>query len=478
MPRDEGHEALFFLGMGRARPGLEAALLDFLSTRGFGPEDEIAVAYSGGPDSTALLAALAALGWARPTAIYVQHGLREEPELRSELDLVAKACARLGARLVVARLRPGAIRERASHTGEGVEAEARRYRYAALRRVAGRRGARAVLIGHTADDQIETVLMRVLGGAGAGGVKGIPEASGIFLRPFLGIRKTALTAYLEDRGLDYSIDTSNASSDYLRNRIRQKIVPVLDGNLPGWRRGLALAAEKAALDEAALSAAADAIRFEPASGGAAELRLPLEALLRSEKAVALRSIVSAAGGLLRRGRFPARAAAAALEALRRAASAGYRSAAYRGAGLELFRRDGWAILRRALDFPPRGGYFVLIDRPRHVRVGGLDVRASWEQGDANGISADAFRFPLVVRSRRPGDSIALKLGTKRLDALFGEWALPEKDRASVPVLEDRDGIVAVLGAGLGGVDRFRASPGGGAPLVGSTQRLVVIVKGA
>jgi tRNA(Ile)-lysidine synthase len=372
----------------------------------------------------------------------------------------------------VARLRPGALLERAGAKG-GVEAAARSYRYAAFRRGLGITGARALLLAHTRDDQLETILMRLMGGSGAGGLRGIPEVTGPFMRPFLGLAKETLLAYLEERGLPFSTDSTNASDNYLRNKVRGILVPTLDGAFPGWRKGLSLAAEKAALDEEALSAAADLLAFVPEPGAENELSAPGALLLGAPRAVACRAIVNAAGKLLAKARFSSGMAAAALGAL--ATGSG---AVYRGAGIELRERDGRISLRRGLDFPGTGGYFVVIDRPRRVRVGPLEVSASWGTGGQPGIRADSFRFPIVVRSRRPGDAIALKDGNKRLDRLFSEWALRQDARGSAPVVEDRDGIVAVLGAAYGGKDRYRAQPQGERPGGEGERRLSVIVKGA
>jgi tRNA(Ile)-lysidine synthetase-like protein len=454
--------------MASARCEVEAVLLEFLTSRGIGRKERLAVGFSGGPDSTALLAALCALGWERPVAVHVDHGIRDRVELDAERALVASLCSSLGATLLVASVRPGAVLELAQSRGEGIEAAARRYRYAAMGSSLLRTAARALLLAHTRDDQIETLLMRILGGSGTGGLRGIPEARGPFLRPFLRLEKSKLLAYLDARGLPYSTDSSNASGDFLRNRIRRDLLPLLDSGFPGWRKGLARTAEKAVLDEEALSAAADSLAFSQPDTGSHELSLPEKALLEAPPAVALRAIQRAQAKLLGKARIPSAMTAASLDAIR-----GQASSIYKGAGLELFRRDGRVILRHGLDFPRRGGYFVLIDRPRRVRVGSLEVNAAWDPGGRSGIRADAFRFPLVVRSRRPGDAIALKSGTKRLDAIFSDWSLSETSRCAAPVIEDRDGIVAVLGAAFGGRDRYRAGP-----LGDCAHRLSIIVKGA
>jgi tRNA(Ile)-lysidine synthase len=451
--------------MGRARSRLEAVLLEFLVQRGLSTDDTIAVAYSGGSDSTALLVALAALEWRKPIAVHVDHGIRCPEEVAAERNLVAEICAAIGAKLIIAHVRPGAVLERAKATGDGVEAEARRFRYAALRAVMRRTGAKAALFAHTRDDQIETLLMRLFGGSGTGGLGGIPMVTGQFMRPFLEIEKSTLLSYLEDRGLAFSTDSTNGSDDYLRNRIRRYLVPALDSSFPGWRTGLTTTAAKARRDEEALSVAADAITFCPSNAAASEVWVSSALLLAAPRAIAIKAIVRAGGKMLGKERFSSRMAATALKAL-------LCGSGYRGAGLELRIMKGRVILRRGLDFPRLGGYFVLIDRPRRVRVGTIEVRAAWASGARVGIRADAFRFPLVVRSRRPGDVIALKDGTKRLDALFSEWALTEIARGAAPIVEDRDGIVAVLGAEFGGKDRYRERPSGD-----SSRSLIVIVKG-
>ena len=459
---------------GKARAVVEERLRDRLREAGLEGGRGFLVAYSAGPDSSALLAAAAALGLPGLAAAYVDHGIRPLAEREAELALARRACARLGLPLCAARVRPGAVLELARSEGLGVEAAARRFRYRALLAIMDRRGSRCVLTAHCLDDQLETILMRLLGGSGSGGLRGIPRRNGPFLRPLLDLRKSELAAYAEARGLEYSIDSTNASRDYARNRARLDLVPALDRSFHGWARGLLLASRKAELEDEALSRAAAGLAFSLEEGGRSA-RAPAAPLVAAPRALALRALVEASGLVLRaaprprgggaRGeRASARLALAALDALSRGSS-------HRAGGLAFALEGDSVVISPCLDFPGRGGYFVLIEGPGTIRAGGLVVSASWSPD--RGIRADAFDFPLVVRSRRPGDEIALPGGTKRLDVLLSEMSLPSDERDRVPVAEDRRGIVALLGGCLGSKDRYRRGPS-----LGDPPRLAIDVKGA
>jgi tRNA(Ile)-lysidine synthetase-like protein len=456
------------MSLGPARGRVESSLRDFFRTIKQEENEVLIIAYSGGPDSTALLAAAAALNRGRLLAVYVDHGLRPEPERLSERNLVIKRCAELGVRLTIARIRPGSITGRAKRKRCGIEAAAREYRYHALTAVMKREASSHVFLAHTGDDQAETVLMRLLGGAGSEGLRGIDAIHSPWYRPFLGLSKNELLEYLTARGIAWSEDSTNASVDFLRNRFRHLLVPLLDEKFVGWRRGLGLTIERAAMDAAAIREGADAIAFEPSPDGG--LAVDAASFFSKPESCRLRSLLVAVGKLTDRDRLSFRMARAALCALGEDGSG-----RYLGGGIALNARDGKVVLNRGLDFPSRGGYFVVIDRPCRVRAGRFVVEASWTSNEAYGIRSDAFRFPLVVRSRRPGDSILVNGGGKRLDDLFSEWGLKAEFRGSVPVIEDRDGIVAVLGSFFGAKNRYRELP---KVKGGEITRLSVTVKGA
>ena len=190
----------------------------------------VLVAVSGGGDSTALLCALAALrlpGEGRLIVSHVNHKLRGADSDADE-EFVRDLCRQLELTCSVAT---AVIELSSGGRGQGIEALARRARYAALEEAADRLGARFVVTAHTADDQAETILHRILRGTGIGGLRGMSRSrrlgAATLLRPLLGIGRAALAAYLHDRQQPFRSDGSNRDARFMRNRIRRELLPLL-----------------------------------------------------------------------------------------------------------------------------------------------------------------------------------------------------------------------------------------------------------
>ena len=190
----------------------------------------VLVAVSGGGDSVALLRGLAALrvpGEGRLIAAHVNHKLRGA-DSDADQAFVQELCQQLGLACEVAL---AAVDATAGGRGRGIEATARRARYAALEETAGRVGARFVVTAHTADDQAETILHRILRGTGIRGLRGMSRARPLgpatLLRPLLGTGRAELVAYLRDRQQPFRSDASNRDLRFTRNHIRKELLPLL-----------------------------------------------------------------------------------------------------------------------------------------------------------------------------------------------------------------------------------------------------------
>ena len=223
--------------------------------RGGWGRHRLLLAVSGGADSAALLAVFARIGNRENMfALHVNHRLRGD-----ESDGDAAFCVRLaekyGVPIRVESIDPAEMRAAAAREG-GLEAGARALRYRLLLKNAEAFGARYVLTAHHADDQIETVLYRLFRGSGIDGLVGMtrfrPLSEAVVLaRPFLSLTRADLTDYLTRLGESWRVDSSNLSPDFLRNRIRHELIPLLRGLFPGKAESsvLKLAAHAARLKE-------------------------------------------------------------------------------------------------------------------------------------------------------------------------------------------------------------------------------------
>ncbi|MBT1003273.1 tRNA lysidine(34) synthetase TilS [Paenarthrobacter sp. DKR-5] len=262
-----------------------------------GPRDPhgplLLVACSGGPDSLALAAATAFFvrrGDFRAGAVVIDHNL--QPGSAQVAERAAASLRSLG-------LDPVQVRSvTVDDEGEGPEAAARSARYAALDAAAQDLGADAVLLGHTLDDQAETVLLGLARGSGARSLAGMPAARGRYLRPFLSLRREETLGICAAEGLDPWHDPTNADPAFTRSRVRTTVMPLLEKELgPGVAESLARTAAILTEDAAYLDAASAeiyaAVLREPPRAGAA-LELDAAGLRAAPAALRLRALALAA----------------------------------------------------------------------------------------------------------------------------------------------------------------------------------------
>jgi tRNA(Ile)-lysidine synthase len=189
--------------------------------------DAILLAVSGGADSMAMLEAMFRLRKGLGVTLgvaHVDHGLRGSSAL--DCAFVKKQAAMRGLPFHHARVR---VREKARAERRGIEESARDLRYAALLRIAGRHGYSRVATAHTASDQAETVLMRIISGTGTGGLSGIlPVLDGVVIRPMLQLSRRDIDAFMKTGGVEHVEDETNADTRYTRNAIRHLLVPLLE----------------------------------------------------------------------------------------------------------------------------------------------------------------------------------------------------------------------------------------------------------
>src|SRR5208282_2584099 len=275
---------------------IEAALV----RAGVRRDASMLIGLSGGADSVALTCALlelrARLGL-RIAAAHLNHRIRGDESDRDEA-FVRAMCVRLGVELIV----ECAEGLGASISSANLEERAREVRRDFLGRVADRIGADFVALGHHRDDQAETVLMRLMRGAGAAGMAAMAERGpGRLIRPMLSISRAEIRGYLDARAIAFVEDSTNSSRDILRNRIRAELLPMLEREYaPGLgARLVEVAAEMRSLDELAGAIAARELDAMRRCGGALEVS-GFSGVNRAVQAVAIRRFLSERMGSLRR----------------------------------------------------------------------------------------------------------------------------------------------------------------------------------
>ncbi|MDR1507969.1 MAG: tRNA lysidine(34) synthetase TilS [Treponema sp.] len=448
------------------RAGFEERL-DAALVRGAPDGRVFLAALSGGADSTALAAALAAVRDSRKTfelrCLHVNHNIRGREECFRDEQHVISLCGKISVPLRVHRVKPGAVKSYARVYGTGLEAAARYFRHVALRKEALRTGAGAILIAHTRDDLLETVLMAVLRGAGPAGLGAMagpgaaagPDGPAIpIVRPLLGTTREEVIRYLSGRGIPYTTDPSNDDPKFLRNRIRKFLVPLLDREFPHWRTPLlSLNEQQAGIAGFLSSLAARGLPWTDGGGGlfldaqdffAQDPVIREEALFKALDALSAAEMEPGAGQC---GREPENGRRAVPGGggfrPRRAALKPFVSGEKAACDLGAFRleKKGGRITVKAR--PPsvsQNMFSVLIKNPGVCKLEKLTLRSFREplpdlsEGSPPGSSSCGFfaSFPLVLRSMERKEYPAIEVrdreGRAAIVSIQGEIKWSRKGR--------------------------------------------------
>lgn len=376
---------------------------------------KILLAVSGGVDSLALLLVAAELAPGRTGVASIDHGLR--PESAAEVQWVRELVRSLGL--------PFHTESLGLQPGPGAEARAREARYAALGRIARAHGYSAIATAHTADDQAETLLMRLARGAALRGAASIRAEGPGLLRPLLTVRRTDTEARVAAAGLEPVRDPTNEDPGLFRARIRHQVLPVLRqaaGTAVVER--LARFARSAAEDEELLSSMA-AQALERVQDGLGLDAVGLRALPWPIQSRVLRAWLEVQGHPVS-------------DRLLREVSAAVARGGRTGlpGRAELRTEGGWVrVLPRSAAPEPAP---VELRAGEPVGFGGFRILLGEEPGVPVG---DAVR-PLTVRGRRPGDRVGTEAGpTRRVQDVLVDAAVPAEERGRWPLVVDGRGRV-------------------------------------
>jgi tRNA(Ile)-lysidine synthase len=416
---------------------------------------KVVAAVSGGPDSMALLHLLRTMSEEEPFQIVVAHVNHQfrGAESDEEAELVGRVAREWGLPFEMAALDlPNYIAE----TGMNAQSAAREKRYRFLKQVAKKYTSSYLLTGHHADDQAETVLMRLIRGTGPGGLAGIPmrrkEEDLELIRPLLRITKCELLDYCKRNGVPYAVDSSNVDRHYFRNEIRLDLIPLLEKHNPKLKASLVRLADLAAADDdymevQTLKAFKEGVT--PSGEGYRLERRRFRGLHFALQRRLIKLILNCSSNPRQMLDFKH------VEEIHAALSQERPTVARLDIG------DGWVMKREYEEvyigpsLPESISFDYIVDlamkeveiaktgdRVRLERMEGSNPYVPANQEEAY-FDEGLLQFPLRIRSRLPGDFMhpyGLN-GTKKVQDMFVDAKVPRSRRDSLPLLVNGDGQV-------------------------------------
>jgi len=411
------------------------------------PGQRAGVAVSGGADSVCLLHILKEIAPAGLTVLHLDHQLRGA-ESRADAEFVAAMAARMGLPL---------ISQRAELGGGNLEAAAREARAAFFREAIQSGTVDRVATGHTRSDQAETVLFRLLRGAGSAGLAGIRAVtSDGLIRPLIDVERADVETYLRGIGIEWREDSTNASLQFARNRIRHELIPQLEREWnPELAGTLARTADWAAAEEDYWRGEIDRLEADSMRRDGDSVLVPAAALNALPVAVARRVVrraIERTNGELRGVGFDH------IEAVLRLAATERGTGRVQAPGIEIRRSFEWIRFanvrapgaslhyRIAAAVP---GFIPIAASGRAIRLELIEKPNDFGVPDSvyNGLMGcvdwDRLSGALALRNWLPGDRYqpANCAGVKKLKTLFQLARVPSWERCHWPVLVDGDSIV-------------------------------------
>ena len=456
------------------------------------PHDRVLVAVSGGPDSTALVALLHRLAPEMKLDLHLahlDHGWRGRASAR-DAEFVRRMAVRLGLPVTVGHLGP-----RVWQAGEGRqssrEARARELRHRFLVETAREIGARKVALGHTRDDQAESFLLRLLRGSGARGLAGtFPVVDGFIIRPLIDTRRGDLLTYLKEKRLSYRIDATNRDLTLTRNRVRRKLLPLLEREFnPSIVETLAHAADLLRDEDNYLgdlaeekyrqivSRRGDSVVLQarelqdlPVPVRRRILRLALAEVRGDLRRIALQHVeqsLSLLDGPRHRGRVSLPGGTAVdvqggqLRIVRQADAGGPGTDTRSETGSP---REALCPVPGEVVLPGFGLLLRATVVPREALS--LDLRTGGRERAF--LDADLLPGPLLIRPRRPGDRFVPlgAPGTRKVKAFLIDRKVPVDERGRIPLVLSGDRIAWVVDHEID--DRFKVTD--------ATRRILVLEK--
>ncbi|MCQ2604756.1 MAG: tRNA lysidine(34) synthetase TilS [Spirochaetia bacterium] len=424
---------------------------------------KILIGFSGGPDSVCLMDILYSLRERYNFQLYLgyfNHKLRPDDELEKEMEFIRNIGIRYDLPVFIGT-DAGEIEKCAMSMG--VEGAARKARYVFFDRTFRETGCDYIALAHNLDDTVENMVMRFFKGAGLGGLRGILSERDIFIRPLSKCQKSDILKYLDNNKLSFSVDKTNYGTDYLRNRVRNILLPEIKMIFPDCMKTLPELAEK-------ISLSYDFIRNEAVGrlewiwhediGGYV---VSFNDFMNAPDILKMESIFSGFDKFARgKGtELPYRFVKTVLGR----SDVENHGILLRGYGFIIRRNGDLLIWQDDIVNKVKKSYLFKVDKNKD-NFFNIDDNEGFFVGrsllslcnkDDIWVPVDAVDGELVIRSRQDGDHIIVNGCRKKIKKFFSEWKISQCVRDRVPLICDSRGVIAIWGRFCGLRDRISDS---------------------
>lgn len=424
-------------------------------------EISIGVAVSGGADSVSLLLSLSNILSEVGLPLYVisvNHNIRSPEESGGDALFVQNLCESLikeGKNIVykIVELEPGLVNKVSVERKQGIEDAARYLRYNAFEDFIKEYNLSYLCLAHNQNDQLETLLMRFLQGSGSDS-EGIAGIRGKFVRPLLEIDRNAIENYLIERKISWRTDSTNYDTNYLRNRVRQKLIPLLDNEFNGWKKAVLTGRKKAELANEVIEELETKVSLQEKNGAVV---IQTDELLMVSDAVKINILMKAMNLAGESRRIPFAFVEDILKSFKTTENRFIKC--FDQVQIEVKKNilfiKKWQKNHTDLSF------FDIIEENGNFLFPFGEIEVSYIEQNRfakvlynNQQIMDRIELPFIIRNMQIDDELKCSNGTmKKLADIFQDWHVEEDHRKLIPVIQlpcvFGQPVIAVLGSILG-----------------------------
>ena len=415
----------------------------------------LGLAVSGGADSVSLLVSLARIFNKNIPlkVITINHNIRSDEESRGDADFVKALCNQLGISCTIVEVERNLITATAAAEKTSLEDAARAFRYKAFEKFIDEEGLCALCLAHTQNDQVETALMRFLQGNDSDSLPGIPYVRGKYIRPLLDISREEIEQYLNELGIGWRTDNTNFDTKYLRNKIRNKLVPFLDQHFSGWQGAVLSGLEKSEMNRELISGLADKVPLFTESG---RVYFKREDFDSAPESVKYQLLLKGFNTLGVSSRIPYTFLREVLTCLESGSGSGSNSKILKKsfADVEILAKKDILLFEKAKKnntdlvffdiIEETGEYDFPFGKVEIFREGNTLEQIGPDAADGkklclmriNGLVMDhCFSLPVCIQNAQPGDCIQSSDGSMRkISDIYSDWHVPVDLRPLIPLL--------------------------------------------